>query len=848
MKKIFSRRAAVMVCVLLLALFVVRPRAGRLRGRVAESIAQAVGRHVEIGSLHLRFFPRPGFSLDNLVVRDDPAFGAEPLLRAPDVTAWLRVGAILHGRIEIASLSLSNASLNLTRDNNGKWNIEDLVERTAHTSLAPTAAGRANEGPSFPYIEAAHARINFKEGAEKIHFALTDSEFALWQDSRDTWGMRLKAAPIRTDANLTDTGVINVSGVWRRAANVKQTPVELAFEWKRGQIGQLSKLIYGVDKEWRGAVAVSGTAVGTPEKLKVAADGSLEDFRQRSVLGPGELRISVHCGAEFNLPSHEVSNLDCVAPAGAGFVEIKGGAAGPQSEHSPFSSYDLWMLGSKVPAEALLNAARQTNTNFPDDLIASGELNGSVEISRNSAAAEIHMRGSGSFRQLQFSAAEAGSEIALGTVPFTVGSAASNDHARRENGAARKKSVEPTPLEEQVHAVIGPVNLAMGRPAALQVRAVVAAPGYEASVKGEAGVKKLLQLAQLLRVPAPVVDADGTSTLDLAIKGGWNAERSEVRGTAQLHAVRAQIHGINGPLDIAGANLAIAEDAVRVSNLSADAAGAMWHGTLQIPRPCGSPDKCVFEFNIRTAELNAAAFNALVNPTMAKKSWYKILAIGQSPQNYLLQARGNGKVEIEKLALGKAECSHLTADLKLDAGEVTLTNLQGDVLEGHGNGDWKADFSKKPPEYSGTGSLQGIDLAQVAGLMHDSWIKGNGAATYDLSANGWTLQDLLDSAEMKATFTIHDGAFPHIVFSSRSGPLQAAEFSGEVHLQDGKLLFEDANLETEAGVYKVNGTALLTGALDLRLSGESASGYNVTGTLVKTRVTSTPTAEAELKP
>jgi len=108
----------VVVCILLLVLFVVRPRAGRLRGRVSASIAQAVGRHVEIGSLHLRFFPRPGFSLDNLVVRDDPGFGAEPLLRAPDVTAWLRVGALLHGRIEIASLSLSDASLNLTRDDN----------------------------------------------------------------------------------------------------------------------------------------------------------------------------------------------------------------------------------------------------------------------------------------------------------------------------------------------------------------------------------------------------------------------------------------------------------------------------------------------------------------------------------------------------------------------------------------------------------------------------------------------------------------------------------------------------------------------------------------------------------
>jgi len=301
----------VIVCVVLLALFVVRPRAGRLRGRVSESIAQAVGRHVEIGSLHLRFFPRPGFSLDNLVVHDDPAFGAEPLLRAPDVTAWLRVGALLHGRIEVASLSLGNASLNLTRDNHGKWNIEDLVERTAHTSLAPTAAGKANEGPSFPYIEATRTRINFKEGAEKIHFALTGAEFGVWQDSRDTWGMRLKATPIRTDANLTDTGTIDVSGVWRRAARVQQTPLELSFAWKQGQIGQLSKLIYGVDKEWRGAVAISGTAIGTPEKLKVAVDGSLEDFRQRSVLGLGELQLAAHCAAEFNFPSRGVSNLDC---------------------------------------------------------------------------------------------------------------------------------------------------------------------------------------------------------------------------------------------------------------------------------------------------------------------------------------------------------------------------------------------------------------------------------------------------------------------------------------------------------------------------------------------------------
>jgi hypothetical protein len=432
-------------------------------------------------------------------------------------------------------------------------------------------------------------------------------------------------------------------------------------------------------------------------------------------------------------------------------------------------------------------------------------------------------------------------------VPFTL---SSGDGAgdTKLNRSAQKRLIEREPLEKKAHAVIGPVNLAMGRPAALQVRAIIARQGYKASVKGEAALARLLRLAQLLRIPAPMVAADGASTLDLDIQGAWNTERPSVRGVAQLHSVRAQIHGLNGPVEVGSANLAISDDAVRVTTFSAEAAGAMWHGTLQIPRPCGSPDKCVFEFNVRTAELNATALNALVNPAKAKKSWYKILRIGQSPQNYLLEARANGRIAIEKLALGKASCSHFSADLKLNAGEVTLTDLQGDILDGHANGDWKADFSKKPPEYNGNGSLQGVELAQVADLMHDGWIEGDAAATYEISAKGWTLQDLLDSADMKATFTVHDGGFPHIAFSSRSGPLHAAEFSGELRLHDGKFSFEDANLESSSGVYKVSGTALLTGALDLKLSGESASGYNVTGTLLKTRVTSIPTAEAELKP
>ena len=71
MKPFFTRRriiAAVVVAVLLL--FLVRPGVSRLKVRIVNSISRALARPVEIGSVHLRFLPRPGFDLENLIIHE----------------------------------------------------------------------------------------------------------------------------------------------------------------------------------------------------------------------------------------------------------------------------------------------------------------------------------------------------------------------------------------------------------------------------------------------------------------------------------------------------------------------------------------------------------------------------------------------------------------------------------------------------------------------------------------------------------------------------------------------------------------------------------------------------------
>ena len=150
-----SKRGAVLLCAaFLLVLFLFRPGAGRLKNRTANTIGQALQRQVEIGSMHLRLLPSPGFDLDNFVVHDDPAFSAEPLLRAQEVTASLRLTALLRARLEVSRLSLTEPSLNLVRTAAGRWNLDPSFR----TAAAGTGSG---SGPAIRAAISRSARLPF---------------------------------------------------------------------------------------------------------------------------------------------------------------------------------------------------------------------------------------------------------------------------------------------------------------------------------------------------------------------------------------------------------------------------------------------------------------------------------------------------------------------------------------------------------------------------------------------------------------------------------------------------------------------------------------------------------------
>ena len=852
MKSSSSKRRWIVAAVIVLLLFLFRPGASQLKSRIITSISSAVGRSVDIGSVHLRLLPRPGFDFENLVVYEDPSFGAEPMLRASEVTAALRLTSLVRGRLEIARLDLTEPSLNLVHAENGRWNLETLLERSARRPLAPTAKGKSEPRPGFPYIEATSARINFKSGPEKKPFALTNADFSLWQESEDTWGVRLQAQPVRTDLNLYDTGVLRVNGNWQRAAALRDTPLTFALEWSRAQLGQLTKLLTGSDQGWRGGIQLDANLAGTPAKLVISSDASINGFRRYDITSGQPLRLAAHCDGQYSSLDHTFHALACAAPVGTGLISLKGDTGLPGSH-----DFGLEVSAENVPASAMVALAARAKKNLPTDLAAEGIVRGRLSY-RQGPSSKLQLEGKGEVSQFRLASAANKLQLGPATVPFAITNGDESENQAMQR--ALRKSATSLRMPDGPHFEFGPLSLGAGRAENATARGWGSRGGYGVRVAGETEVSSALRLARVFGIPALQAAADGAAQIDLQISGSWpdwgkgtasDFSGPQVTGTAKLHNVRFGIRGTGGPVEIQSADMQFSSDAVRVEQLTARAAGTSWSGSLEMPRGCGAPAACQIHFNLSANQIAMNQLSEWISPRPKPRPWYRLLqANPQAGPSFLASVHATGHFAADRLHLGRVDATRVSAVVVLDNGILTLPQVNADLLGGRHQGTWHADFKARPALCGGSGRLAGLSLARLADTRKESWIAGTGSANY--AVKGPCSAEFWHSAEGTLQFDIKDGILPNVSLAEDEGPLKIARLSGEARLQSGKIETKDAKLDSPSGRFQVSGTATLSRELNLKLARAKAGGtpgYSITGTLATPQVAPLPgTEQARLKP
>ena len=835
-----SRRARWIIGILLVILFglFVPPfvNVNRYRNRVTSSISRALGRDVTVSNIELRLLPRPAMVLSTFVVSDESSFGPEPMLRADTVTAYLRLSSLWRGRLEIGTLSLENPSLNLVRRADGHWNVEELVERTSQVPSAPTAKSSPESRPRFPYIEATAGRINFKLGLIKKAFAFTDADFALWLQSENEWGVRLEARPMRSDVPLSDTGLLGMEGRFQRAAALRDTPLSLQVNFTRGQLGQVTALIYGRDRGWRGGVTATATLAGTPASLAVTLDARIDDFRRYDIALGEALPLSVHCIGTYSSPDDSIRAIQCQSPVRPGLLMLRGDVIGWTGE-----AYNIGVSAEQVPLEKIVALARHTKKDLPEDLTATGSAEAIFTVRKDLGGTPI-WAGGGHTTQFALQSGVLKQDLELGELQFII---------PQTNGkpTAKRPSRQSAADADKLHVVVHPFAMPLGAPSPAAASGYFDLEQYQVTLSGNAELARLLSVARAMGIGAPATGLAGPAQINLKIAGAWTGfALPQPSGDMKLTNATAEFQGVLEPLLVDFATVTLGSQMTNITSFAATfAGGPSVSGSGSFPLVCNSPETCVLHFELRTPEISLSRLNRLLNPSSQRQPWYHLIAVGQRDDNAFMKLHALGHITAGRFLIGSLAASNATATLELKAGTVSLKDIRAEILGGHHSGNWDGDFTAKPPKFFGSGNVTRLAMAQVATLMHDAWATGTLDGQYTLGLTGLDAASLRDSATGSASFKWTTGTLRHISLEGKGTPLTFSAMSGQLVIKNGSITCDDCKLQAVGQLYTVKGTASFARDLDFHLSTLGASAYAISGPLDNPRVEAVPVPASEAK-
>jgi hypothetical protein len=813
-----ARRIA--IAALLIGLLIFLPpliNLRRFQTSIAQSISGAVSRQVTFSDVRLRLLPQPGFVFSDFVVGEDPHFGLEPMLRAEQVTARLRLMSLWRGRLEISRLSFDTASLNLVRDPRGRWNVVTSLQQASTVPVAPTAEPRAQAAPRFPYIEATDSRVNFKFGPVKQSFSLVDSNFSLWLDSPNHWQMRLEAQPVRTDAYLGDTGTIQASASFSREHNehLEQVPFKAALRWKNAQLGQMTWLLTGKDRGWRADVDLNADAVGIPSNFHLRTRTSLDGFRRYDIAIADALRGAPSCETNIvrqaagEVMRFSAESLNCELQVGAGKIAAMGRASWADRE------YDLTLTATDLPLQSIVDFYRRAKLNVSDSLRGSGNLQAELHVSNRDDCP------SGTLRLQDARFIDEARKLDL---PFAI---------------EMKTRTIATKIPASCFLTDG-ATVNMGARTPLTVVPYWATywgqRQFAFQVSGEAESDRLLATLKSFGLLTRDYHASGVLTLNAALVGSpAGFAYPQWTGTAQSAELTLP-QGItlrNASVVLKGDTVTLQQFTTFLPDLQTTLSGS-----ISWPVRCAA-SPCAVSFTVRASSLDLDTLNRAFNPAFRKRNWlYLPKFLGgeeakQLPVSLLFAFNGNGMLQTDRLTVRKLELTNFTTNVEWHDRQIVLTNAHGTALGADVSGRTTLDFTVQP-QVTGEISVKNLELANSTSLLSTQFARGKAMASASFGFDGLSATQIAQSFTADIKFVVDHGILYRF---ARSGDLVFTTWKGQAQIADRRLTILRSSLATPKGEITLTGNVMADQRLDLRMNGPSEAA--ISGTLSAPVVTAT---------
>jgi hypothetical protein len=816
----------------ILAVLIVPPflSVSRYKASITRLISASLGRPVRLSSVEVRLLPRPGFLLSDLTVEEDPAYGAEPVLHANAVTASIRLLSLWRGHIELDSISVDEASLNLVHTANGRWNLDSLL-RTAAAQTQSTAGNvSANKPVKLPYLEATNSRINIKNGAEKLPFSLIDAKMSLDQQRPGDWRVRLRGQPVRTDLSIeqADTGVVRLEANFHQSPQLRQMPLRVDLEWREAQLGQLTRLLLGSDAGWRGDLTGELHLDGTADAAQITTRLRATGVHRAEFALAEPMDFDANCTLVAHFTTRAIDNLHCDSPLGNGHIRVAGKLAGGVAGQDGLPSFTVEL--ERVPVAVGLDALRTMRSGLAPGLEAAGSASGKITYAPENAAPEKSAH-TGHLRSAKALPAVAGPL----TGSFTVDGLQLSGNGLSQPIIVPKLILAPAPAN-QPPGVTATVAIPAGGASPLTVSMLLALSGYQVTVHGETSISRGRELARVAGLAdAAALDALAGEpvSVDLTAEGPWMLTQPLIQpsgmtlppggissatpadhltGTVTMHNANWKAEFLTNAVLISQATLRLAPGELRWDSVVFSYGPVKGTASILLPTACATAQPCQKRFQLQFGALDAAVLQTAFLGAHERGTLLSTLLNRLRPTAAPAWPQMDGTVRAESLILGPVTLHEPVVAVSMLANGAQITALDAGLLGGriHATGAYHAAATAKDkPSYEFEGQLEKLSPPAVGKLLGlrstGSAFNGNGK----IELTGFTGSDLAASAKGALHFEWQHGS---IAATSGFVPPELTRFdrwTADAEVASGNLTLKENQVQRGARTQPVQATVTL---------------------------------------
>jgi len=824
----YTRNGLAAFALLTLACWVVPSffNAERYRRRLEAGLERALDRPVTFGAVSYRLLPRPGFSIENATVREDPAFGSEPFARVERIDCDLRWRSLWHTRLDIARLYLERPSLNLVRNARGEWNVESFLRKNGLASPGKRSDGTARALENLD-VTADDARVDFIVNADKKPFSLIEVNARVNFDrQRGMLSFRLEGSPIRTDLSLPSPGLVQLEGQWTPGTDL-EGPLDAVLRTQGALFYDWVPLITSRNPQIYGILDAKIQLAGSLHKIKFDGQSSVSQLhRSDQVPSSDPMLTTLFFRGEFDRTRGRV------------MIESLDGT---------FADSRIHLTGSigNIPSSPRLDLAVAVERSRLEDFLAlgrrlSGHSNLIVVTGRVNALLTIQ----GPWKDQHYSGfvSARGAHLTTPSGDFPI----SDLDVRIENGETRLAPVRILMAPRAELIVEGAIDRAAppkpdGRHASKNTKTIENGPArYEVSLTAKSmPLHDLLNFGRAVGIlPVQGLDARGSASGTFTLSGSaWPLERPVVAGLADLNSSSLLVPGMTEPINLPRVHIQVAGSRITADPVVAVLGTSVFTGSIAHQGDRAQP----WEFDVRANTLNLEQgslwFDALGRrqpiPLLERLPGLSSFGARRAAASDLfgaLDARGHFSsptVTYRSLSLDDFNTS-----VEISGRIIRLVGATFRATGGRGQGQVNVNLMSAPARVSLDVTMTDGNLKSLAGYMPDELRKVRGiySGAGHFETRGLSHEEMTTNLQGSATVRVKNvllGDFDPLQAVARQtgwGTIEPAR--GEmgikgstlvIGVQNRRVVFGNSPVELGGAKLKVNGVYSFDGAFNLNV-------------------------------